>query len=128
MGIYYNANGIDTLLGESEPASSVHLYTVPNDNQIELYWNFDTSWNNNKYYVYRSDSLNGFYSLLDSTFINYYLDSGLINQKEYCYFIQSVGTPSYASLNSPIVNLSQRVCDIPFDFTPPLPRYYYEYR
>ena len=25
VGIYYNANGIDTLLGESEPASSVHL-------------------------------------------------------------------------------------------------------
>ena len=121
VGIYYNANGIDTLLGESEPASSVHLSTVPNDNQIELFWNFDTPWNNNKYYVYRSDSLNGFYTLLDSTFINYYLDSGLINQKEYCYFIQSVGTPSYASLNSPVRNLSQKVCDIPFDFTPPPP-------
>ncbi len=119
--IYYNANGMDTLLGQTEPASSVHLYTVPNDNQIELFWSYDVPWNNVDFHIYRSDSINGSYTLLDSSSTNYYLDSGLINQKEYCYFIQSVGSPSYASLTSPIINLSQRVCDIPFDFTPPLP-------
>ena len=27
----------------------------------------------------------------------------------------------YITLNSPIINLSQKVCDVPFDFTPPPP-------
>ena len=121
VGIYYQFNGLDTLLGTTNLASSIHLYSVPNDNQIELFWTYDVPWQNSMYYIFRSDSINGNYTLIDSTVTAYYLDSGLINLKEYCYYIKSSGNPMYVTLNSPIINLSQKVCDMPFDFTPPPP-------
>ena len=58
------------------------------------------------YYIFRSDSINGNYTLIDSTVTAYYLDSGLINLKEYCYYVKSSGNPIYVTLNNPIINLS----------------------
>ena len=33
--------GWTLLLGTTNLASSIHLYSVPNDNQIELFWTYD---------------------------------------------------------------------------------------
>ena len=38
LAIYYTNNGTDSLVGYSAEASSIHLNTIPNDNQIELFW------------------------------------------------------------------------------------------
>ena len=78
-------------------------------------------WNNNMYFIFRSDSIDGNYTLIDSTIGNYFLDSGLINRIQYCYFIKSIGEYSDPSIISPLINLSQKACDVPFDYTPPCP-------
>ena len=119
--LFYSLNGQDSLVGESSQASSIHVNTLPNDNQIELFWNESVPWENNLYYIYKSSSLNGNYTLIDSTIDNNYLDSNLINNKEYCYYVMSSGEYDDSTILSPLLNNSQRVCDIPFDFTPPCP-------
>jgi len=37
IGLYYTYFNSDSLIGYSNTASSIHLLTVPNDNQIELF-------------------------------------------------------------------------------------------
>ena len=54
---------------------------------IGLFWSENIPWDNEKYYVYKSDSLDGIFQMIDSTNSPYYIDSGLINQKQYCYYI-----------------------------------------
>ena len=119
LAIYYTNNGTDSLVGYSAEASSIHLNTIPNDNQIELFWSELVPWVNSYYLIYRSDSLNGIYNQIDSVNSAYYLDSGLINNENYCYFIESYGAYSDSTIFSPLINRSQKVCDQPFDFTPP---------
>jgi gliding motility-associated-like protein len=121
VGLYYTYLNSDSLIGYSNPATSVHLRTIPNDNQIELFWNENVPWNNDMYFIFRSDSIDGNYTLIDSTIGNYFLDSGLTNRVQYCYFIKSIGEYSDPSIISPLINYSQKVCDMPFDYTPPCP-------
>ena len=119
IGLYYTYLNSDSLIGFSSYGTSIHLTTLPNDNQIELFWTENTPWNNEKYFIFRADSIDGNFSLLDSSISQYFLDSGLINQKEYCYYVASYGKYQDSSILSPLINLSQKACDYPFDFTPP---------
>ena len=121
VGLYYTYLNSDSLVGYSNPATSVHLRTIPNDNQIELFWNENVPWNNNMYLIFRSDSIDGNYSLIDSAIGNYFLDSGLTNRIQYCYYIKSIGEYSDSSIIRPLINLSQKTCDVPFDYTSPCP-------
>ncbi len=121
VGLYYTFLNSDSLVGYSNPATSVHLRTIPNDNQIELFWNENVPWNNNMYFIFRSDSIDGNYSLIDSAIGNYFLDSGLTNRIQYCYYIKSIGEYSDSSIIRPLINFSQKACDVPFDYTPPCP-------
>ncbi len=121
VGLYYTFLNSDSLVGYSNPATSVHLRTIPNDNQIELFWNENVPWNNNMYFIFRSDSIDGNYSLIDSAIGNYFLDSGLTNRIQYCYHIKSIGEYSDSSIIRPLINFSQKACDVPFDYTPPCP-------
>ena len=119
--LYYSFNSQDSLVGESSSASSIHVNTVPNDNEIELSWTEIVPWINDIYFIYKSSSLNGNYVLIDSTEIPLYVDSNLINNIEYCYYVMSSGHYDDSTILSPLFNKSQRVCDVPFDFTPPPP-------
>lgn len=121
IALHYTNNNVDSLLGFSTLSSSIHLNTIPNDNQIELIWTEDVPWINNLYYIYRSDAINGIYTLLDSSYLQYYLDSGLLNNMDYCYYVESVGEYLDTTIINPLHNNSQRVCDQPFDYTPPCP-------
>ena len=121
IGLFYNYLNVDTIVGFSSSASSIHLRTIPNDNQIELFWSENIPWDNEKYYVYKSDSLDGIFQMIDSTNSPYYIDSGLINQKQYCYYIKSYGKYLDTLIFSPLINFSQKVCHSPFDYTPPCP-------
>jgi gliding motility-associated-like protein len=119
--LYYSFNNQDSLVGESSQASSIHVNTIPNDNQIELFWSENVPWVNDIYYIYKSSALNGSYTLIDSTLDGNYLDSNLINNTKYCYYVRSSGHYDDSTILSPLYNNSQRICDSPFDFTPPCP-------
>jgi gliding motility-associated-like protein len=120
--LYATVAGVpDSLVGTTNDASSVYISTVPNDNKIDLSWTEIVPWINTEYEVYRADSFTGTYVLLDTAYTNSYSDSGLVNGNDYCYYVRSFGGYSVPGIVYPILNRSQRTCDVPVDLTPPCP-------
>lgn len=120
--IYYDSLGQKTLIGTSNPASSIYLSAAPNDNRIDLSWKLKVPWTNVKYHIYKStNSINGTYQFLDSTTNEFYSDSGLVNGKEYCYYVVGYGYYADQSIPAPLINISQRLCAESWDLTPPCP-------
>lgn len=111
----------ETLVGSTNTGSSIYLTLTPNDNQLGLTWQHDVPWNNTSYDVYRSTDGGFVYNYLATTSDMFYIDSGLVNGFTYCYEVKSTGAYSMPEIVNPIVNWSQRVCDAPWDFTPPCP-------
>lgn len=111
----------DTLeIGFSNEASSVYLSIVPSDNELRLSWNEVVPWLNSSYEVYKETSP-GFFTLLATTSLPEYVDTGLVNGVDYCYKIRSIGAYSAPGIINPIYNWSQEVCASPIDLTPPCP-------
>ncbi|MBL4706632.1 MAG: gliding motility-associated C-terminal domain-containing protein, partial [Flavobacteriales bacterium] len=120
--LYATIAGVpDSLVGGTNEASSVYLSTTPNDNQIELTWTETVPWVNASYEIYRADFFVGTYVLIGTSISQYYLDTNLLNGNDYCYYVRSVGAYSVPGIINPILNRSQRTCDIPVDLTPPCP-------
>lgn len=109
------------LLARSTPASTVYLQASSFDKQIHLSWNSNTPWNNYEYIIYRQNPLSLSFDSIGSANSSFYIDSNLINGKEYCYKIKSIGDLQIDSVPSPIINFSQEACAIPLDRTPPCP-------
>ncbi len=119
--LFYNHSGNDSLVGSSNSGGSVFVTTVPNDNEILLTWDEDVPWINTDYEIYRSLNFGGPYTLIGTSTVKSYRDTGLVNGVNYCYYVKSIGYYSNASIINPIENLSQVVCDSPIDLTPPCP-------
>lgn len=113
-------NGESEPLGFSPPASSVFLSVASSDEVNTLSWDFSVSWNNSEYVVYRQNDLLGWDSIATST-TPVYADEGLVNGREYCYYVKSIGSYGLASIASPLINHSQIACGIPLDTIPPCP-------
>lgn len=117
--LFYNHLGADSLVGSSNSGGSVFVNTIPNDNEIALTWNEDVPWINTEYDVYKSTNFSGPFNYLGTTNNQYYIDTGLVNGSNYCYYVISRGFYSNPSIVFPIENYSQIVCDVPVDLTPP---------
>ena len=113
-------SGTDSV-GSSQPASSIFLSSVPNDNRLDLSWQENVPWTNYQYEVYRFNNGTNQFDLLDTVLTPNYLDSGLSNGTEYCYLIRSFGEYSGTGFASPLLNSSQIHCNIPIDLEPPCP-------
>ncbi|MBL6876331.1 MAG: gliding motility-associated C-terminal domain-containing protein [Chitinophagales bacterium] len=118
--IFYANGGMDTI-GNSSVASSIFLTIGSGDGLLALNWDEDVPWLNDSYTIYRRDSINGVFDSLTTTMARSYIDSGLINDSAYCYYIESTGEYTNNSLPRPLINLSQRVCAIPIDTIAPCP-------
>lgn len=120
--LYATVDGVpDSLVGGTNDASSVYLSTTPNDNRITLTWTEQVPWVNTSYDVYRADVFAGPYVFIGTSTTQSYVDSNLLNGNDYCYYVRSSGAYSVPGIVNPILNLSQRTCDIPIDLTPPCP-------
>jgi len=117
--LYFTFNGADSLVGQTNLANSIYLSSIPNDNQISLSWNEQVPWINTSYEIFRSTSFSGTYISLGSINNQNYLDTGLVNGAEYCYYVQSDGYYTDSSIHSPLINKSQIICDTPIDLTAP---------
>jgi len=109
------------LMGKSTIASSVYLQLSPTDNSVLLNWLEDVPWNVNEHVVYRQNSSTLLFDSIGITTNNFYLDTGLVNQREYCYKIKSIGNYTATNVISPIINYSQETCATPIDNIPPCP-------
>jgi len=115
---FYSDNGTDTL-GNTSIASSIFLSIAAGDEQLELTWEEDVPWLNSSYAIYRHNQINGVFDSIATVTEPLYVDTGLINDSTYCYYIKSVGAYTNPSLIHPIINLSQRVCGVPIDTIAP---------
>lgn len=109
------------LIGTTNNATSPFLTLEPNDNELFLELEMDVPWVNHEYEFYRWNENSEEFELIATTTEPFYRDTGLINQKDYCYYAKTFGDYTGDGYVSPIINYSQENCDAPWDFTPPCP-------
>ncbi len=114
------ADSGSVLLGYAADASSVFLEIDPTDNRNDLYWRFDVPWSNYKYDIFRWNGVD-WELIAEALQDTFYMDDGLVNGREYCYYVQAYGSYGLPDIPSPQINLSQEACAIPLDNVPPCP-------
>ncbi len=119
--VEFYVNNESEPLGDTENASSVFLNIFETDEENELSWEFDVPWENYEYVIYRDDNLDGTFDSIGVTRDTIYEDLNLTNGKEYCYYIQAIGSYGVDGIVNPILNKSQRSCGTPNDNVPPCP-------
>jgi hypothetical protein len=85
-----------------------------------LTWEANVPWNNYNYLIFRQNDVTGLFDQIGNSSTKRYEDRGLVNGKEYCYYVESEGTYSVDGLLNPLFNKSQSVCGTPIDTVPPL--------
>jgi gliding motility-associated-like protein len=116
--IDFFAEGGNRLVGRSTPASSVFLTIRPGNARNRLTINHNTPWDNYEFVIYR-DAGTGTFTALDTTISREYIDTGLINDQEYCYLIEAFGRYSASGFPDPLINFSQEACAMPQDTSIP---------
>ena len=119
--VEFYVNGESDPLGDTENASSIFLNIFETDEENELSWEFDVPWLNIEYVIYRDDDLDGTFDSIAVTRDTIYEDLELINGKEYCYYVEAIGSYGVDGIVDPILNKSQRQCGTPIDNVPPCP-------
>ncbi len=119
--LWYTDNGQLVLKGSATAASSVFLSIAPSDGRLLLSWQENVPWTNYRYDVFRLNPSTGQFDSIATTTASSYIDSNLVNDIEYCYYVRSVGDYTFPGFVSPIVNRSQQACDAPYDNVPPCP-------
>ncbi len=119
--LYNNEPGNRFLIGAPHIASSVFLNFEQMENALKLKFNRNVPWVNNEYSVFRYIESTSTYDSIGTTANAYYIDDGLINGHEYCYYVRSSGSYSVEGILNPLINLSQINCEQAIDTTAPCP-------
>lgn len=115
---YFNTSELGSI---SSAAASPYLTLTPNDNQMELSISAIVPWFNSAYKVYRKGPGETEFTFLATSSQPTYIDEGLTNNEEYCYYVEVIGTYNAEFVPDPLINFSQQVCAQPYDRTPPCP-------
>jgi gliding motility-associated-like protein len=117
------APGRYDLTGYSHTASSVWLNVsvVTAGNALNLSWEANVPWTNEFFTVYRLNTETSVFDSVYTTSGNSYIDTGLVNGVQYCYYVRSTGAYSVDGVINPIINLSQQQCATPADTEAPCP-------
>ncbi|MBP6810024.1 MAG: gliding motility-associated C-terminal domain-containing protein [Saprospiraceae bacterium] len=110
-----------TLLGSTRDASSLFLTVASTDQTNILSWEANVPWSNYDYKIFRKNDVTGLFDPIGNSTTKKYEDRGLINGKEYCYYVESEGTYGVSGLLNPLFNKSQEACGVPIDTVPPCP-------
>jgi gliding motility-associated-like protein len=121
LAFYYTDPNLgQTLVGNSQPASSVYLTATPSDNTVTLSWQYAVPWTNFEYAIYRfNTTTTSWDSIALAPASSSYVDGNLLNGTEYCYYITAHGSYFNPTLPPIMYNRSQQVCATPQDLTPP---------
>lgn len=107
------------LIESSDPASSLFILISPRDRALTLSWNEIVPWNNSSYLIYRYNPETTLFDSIGRTTQQSYIDRGLENEVEYCYYVISEGAYYLPDTIAPLFNRSQIRCERPYDNTPP---------
>jgi gliding motility-associated-like protein len=120
---FYNTSPLSgklQLLGKTISASSVFLKVGRAYKSMVLAWDVKVPWENSYYDVFKKNNITQQWdSLGRAVGRQTFTDSGLINGKEYCYYVRSNGSYRTAGFVDPIRNYSQTVCSSPRDTVKP---------
>jgi gliding motility-associated-like protein len=108
-------------VGVSPQASSVFISLIPNDNQITVVIDHQVPWFNESYRILMKGPGESDFTEVGISDIQEYTVDGLLNNTEYCFKVESVGTYNAEGILEVLLNFSQEVCGMPFDLTPPCP-------
>jgi gliding motility-associated-like protein len=119
--LWNNGSGNRFLVGEPGYSSSVYLSISPGDKKARFVINRNVPWINSRYDFFRLNETTSAYDSVGSTNQLTFVDNGLVNGKQYCYFVRSVG--GYLAENMPknLINLSEIICTTPVDNEAPCP-------
>jgi gliding motility-associated-like protein len=122
--LLFDSSGAEVVPARSNVPSSIFLTTTPAHESVLLTWTEAVPWLNTMYYVFRADNFTGTYTLIDSVPGNgagthSYRATGLKNGEDYCFFVRSTGTYNTVGVKDPLINDSQRTCEVPRDTVPP---------
>jgi len=104
---------------EPSIASSLFLEIIPGDRKAKLAISRNVPWINTRYDIFRLNDLTLKYDSVGSTSQLTYIDNGLVNGTQYCYYIRSYGEYMADTMPKNIVNFSETACIIPVDNEPP---------
>jgi gliding motility-associated-like protein len=121
IDLYNNAPGNRFLIGDPGFASSVFLTIAPGDKKARFTINRNVPWINTSYDFFRLNNETNLYDSIGTTNQLTFIDNGLVNGKQYCYFVKSTG--GYLADNMPknLINFSEITCTTPVDNEPPCP-------
>lgn len=117
----YTEGKDDIPYGYSAPATSVFAEVHSTDRTNILFWKEVVPWYNFEYKIYKRNDSSGEYELIDSTRERTYTDTNLLNDHEYCYYVETKGSYGVPALQDTLFNLSQIRCGTPIDTIPPCP-------
>ncbi len=109
------------LIGKSKSASSEFLTINSSDEALELSWQSSTPWVSDSFNIYRKEEGQSEFEFLSHSKQRMFRDEGLINHKQYCYYIEAIGSYGTPGFVEPIINFSQEHCARPYDNEPPCP-------
>ena len=109
------------LVGSTTGVSSIFLNIASTDETNNLSWDFDVPWDNFEYTVFRLNDQTGVFDSIAQTTEPVYSDQGLVNEREYCYYVRAFGSYGLGGELPVLVNLSQENCGSPLDTIPPCP-------
>lgn len=115
--LFNNAPGNRFLIGDPGIASSLFLVAAPGDRKVRFTLNRNVPWINTSYDFFRFDGSS--WQPVGSTNQLTFVDEGLVNGTEYCYYVVSTGGYQGAGTPTGLVNFSQRTCAIAVDNEPP---------
>lgn len=118
---YNDQPGNRFLIGYPSIASSIYLSTQPDDNKVHLLWEKNQPWTNTQYTIYRYNVAASAWDSIGTSNQNSYIDTGLVNNNEYCYKVKGWGYYYTGNFHMPFLNFSQEKCETPKDTTPPCP-------
>ena len=119
--LWNNAAGNRFLIGDPGYASSVFLSASPGDRKARFTINRNVPWINTRYDFFRLNEATMTYDSVGSTNQLTWVDNGLVNGTQYCYYVRSEG--GYLADNMPknLINFSEITCTTPVDNEPPCP-------
>ncbi len=117
---YVQLTSGDNYNSKSADASSVFLNITPSDKKNILSWQSSTPWANKEHTIFLKNDL-GVFEYLATTNSPSYQHENLINDKLYCYKVETIGTYSFENIEDPIYNFSQEYCQKPKDNVAPCP-------
>jgi gliding motility-associated-like protein len=119
--LYNDAAGNRFLIGEPAYSSSLYLAIAPGDRKAKFTLTRNVPWINNRYDFFRLNNNTMLYDSIGSTNLLEFVDYGLENGKEYCYYVKSVGGYQADNMPKNLINLSESICTTPVDNEPPCP-------